>query len=154
NLEAEVEVRTRELAQSVLELRALGEVSQAVNSTLNLENVLSTIVAKAVQLSSAAAGSIYVFDEPGQKFELRATYGMDSATIAVFAGHLLDASRPNIRAALTRHEPVQIHDFRDEPESSIKDAILGSGYRAVLMAPLVWQDGIAGLLAVRRKEPG
>src|SRR5215470_7967512 len=48
----EVQARTRELARSVEELRALGEVSQAVNSTLDLETVLATIVAKAVQLSN------------------------------------------------------------------------------------------------------
>src|SRR5262249_22458118 len=38
----EVQTRTRELAQSVEELQALGEVSQAVNSTLDLQTVLST----------------------------------------------------------------------------------------------------------------
>src|SRR5262249_16813128 len=59
----EVQARTRELAQSVEELQALGEVSQAVNSTLDLETVLATIVAKAVQLSNTDAGVIYVFDE-------------------------------------------------------------------------------------------
>jgi two-component system NtrC family sensor kinase len=48
----EVQARTRELSQSVEELRALGEVSQAVNSTLDLETVLTTIVSKAVQLSN------------------------------------------------------------------------------------------------------
>ena len=42
----EVQARTTELARSVEELRALGEVSQAVNSTLDLETVLATIVAK------------------------------------------------------------------------------------------------------------
>src|SRR5262252_8291800 len=58
----EVQARTRELAQSVEELQALGEVSQAVNSTLDLQTVLSTIVAKAAQLSNTEAGLIYVFD--------------------------------------------------------------------------------------------
>ena len=38
--------RTDELSRSVEEQRALGDVSQAVNSTLDLETVLSTIVAK------------------------------------------------------------------------------------------------------------
>src|SRR5262249_53100862 len=52
----EVQARTRELAQSVRELQALGEVSQAVNSTLNLEAVLDAIVSKAVQLSGTEAG--------------------------------------------------------------------------------------------------
>jgi GAF domain-containing protein len=68
----EVQARTRELAQSVEELQALGEVSQAVNSTLDLQTVLSTIVAKAVQLSGTDAGAIYVFDELDQTFRVRA----------------------------------------------------------------------------------
>ena len=62
-LEKQVEERTAELAQSVKELRALGDVSQAVNSTIDLQTVLSTIIAKAVQLSGTEAGTIYVFDE-------------------------------------------------------------------------------------------
>ena len=59
----EVQARTPELARSVEELRALGEVSQAVNSTLDLQTVLDTIVAKAMQLSGTEAGAIYVRDE-------------------------------------------------------------------------------------------
>ena len=76
DLEKKVEVRTRELGQSVAELRALGEVSQAVNSTLDLETMLDTIVTKAVQLSGTDAGAIYVFDEARNEFRLRSTYGM------------------------------------------------------------------------------
>ena len=77
----ELHQRTDELGRSVGELRALGEVSQAVNSTLDLETVLSTIVAKAVQLSSTEAGAIYVFDDQQREFHLRATYGMDQELI-------------------------------------------------------------------------
>ncbi len=58
----EVQARTRALTQSVGELRALGDVTQAVNSTLDLQTVLDTIVAKATQLSGTEAGVIYVFD--------------------------------------------------------------------------------------------
>jgi GAF domain-containing protein len=66
--------RTDELGRSVGELRALGEVSQAVNSTLDLENVLSTIVAKAVELSGTEAGAIYGYDGETREFRLRATH--------------------------------------------------------------------------------
>ena len=82
SLEQQVKQRTAELAQSVEELRALGDVSQAVNSTLDLDTVLSTIVAKATQLSGTDAGTIYVFDEASEEFRLRANYGMDAAIIA------------------------------------------------------------------------
>ena len=42
----ELESRTRELARSVGELKAFGEVGQAVSSTLDLQTVLSTIVCR------------------------------------------------------------------------------------------------------------
>jgi GAF domain-containing protein len=73
----ELRQRTDQLGRSVGELRALGEVSQAVNSTLDLETVLSTIVAKAAHLSGTEAGTIYVLDEARREFHLRATCGMD-----------------------------------------------------------------------------
>ena len=59
----ELEERTSELARSVGELKALGEVGQAVSSTLDLETVLATIVAHAVQLSGTDCGVIYEYDE-------------------------------------------------------------------------------------------
>ena len=60
----EVEARTEALTRSVEEMRALGEVGQAVSSTLDLETVLVTIITHAVQLSKAdAGGTIYEFDE-------------------------------------------------------------------------------------------
>ena len=88
----EVQARTKELSQSVGELRALGEVSQAVNSTLDLQSVLDTIVTRATQLSSTEAGAIYVFDEADQQFQLRATYGMTAEMIAVIKEHHADFS--------------------------------------------------------------
>ena len=74
----ELRARTDELARSVQELRALGEVGQAVSSTLDLDTVLTTIVARAVELSATDGGAIYEFDEAGQEFLLRATHGMSA----------------------------------------------------------------------------
>jgi GAF domain-containing protein len=84
----EVQTRTRELARSIEELQALGEVSQAVNSTLDLETVLTTIVGRAIQLSHTDAGAIYVFDEERKEFHLHATYGMSEALIAAISSFL------------------------------------------------------------------
>src|SRR5271169_2931510 len=95
-LERKVELRTRELAQSVEELRALGEVSQAVNSTLDLAAVLSTVVAKAVQLSDTDAGAIYVYDGAKKQFELRATRGMSDTLIAAISDQQVDLTDTNV----------------------------------------------------------
>ena len=103
--------RTDELGRSVGELRALGEVSQAVNSTLDLENVLSTIVAKAVELSGTEAGAIYGYDGETREFRLRATHGMDKDMIDALMQRHINFDEPNIALAFARREPVQIADF-------------------------------------------
>ena len=144
--------RTRELAQSVRELRALGEVSQAVNSTLDLENVLTTIVAKAVELSGTEAGAIYVFDDRQRIFHLHATYGMDKGLVAVLTARSTGLDDPLLARALMQREPVQVPDIRDEP--SVDEIVRRAGYRALLIAPLLRSDHIVGFLVVRRKKPG
>ena len=67
----ELQTRTRELAHSVEELKALGEVSQAVSSSLDLQTVLTTIVDRAVQLSGTSGGVIYEYDEITQEFRIQ-----------------------------------------------------------------------------------
>ncbi len=154
DLENKVKIRTRALAQSVEELRALGEVSQAVNSTLNLETVLSTIVAKAVQLSGTEAGAIYVFEEILQEFRLRATYGMSEEHISAIIQQSIHLKDPDISPAIEHREPIQIADLAERPPSAVNQIILRAGYRSVLIAPLVRSDHTVGLLVVRRREPG
>jgi signal transduction protein with GAF and PtsI domain len=75
------------VGQPVGELKALGEVTQAVTSIVNLETVLNTIVTKATQLSKTEAGAIYVFDEAKQEFQLRATFGLEEAIVAAIAAN-------------------------------------------------------------------
>src|SRR5450759_1484193 len=105
----EVQARTRELSQSVEELRALGEVSQAVNSTLDLETVLTTIVGRAVQLSRTDTGAIYVCDEELKEFRLHATYGMSEAMIAAITGRQIGLGDANIGAATAQRKPCLLY---------------------------------------------
>ena len=149
----EVQTRTRELAQSVGELRALGEVTQAVNSTVDLETVLTTIVAKATQLSSTEAGAIYVFDDAEQEFRLRATYGLDDTIVAQLRDHHFRIGETAISEAAERRVPIQIPDIQADPSATV-DVIVRAGFRALLFVPLLGADRIIGTLIVRRKQPG
>jgi signal transduction histidine kinase len=150
----ELRQRTEELAHSVAELRALGEVSQAVNSTLDLETVLSTIVAKAVQLSGTEAGAIYVYEEAAHEFRLRATYGMAPAWIDALSRAHIGVDEPNVALVLAGREPIQVADLRGEAASDINEITLRAGYRARLVAPLIRGGEVVGLLVVRRRAPG
>ena len=146
--------RTDELGRSVGELQALGEVSQAVNSTLDLETVLSTIVAKAAQLSGTETGAIYGYDEQAREFRLRATYGMDQALIDALTQRHIGLDDPNVVPAFAQREPIQVTDLRDEPASILNEIILRAGYRARMVAPLLRGEDIVGMLVVRRRTPG
>jgi signal transduction histidine kinase len=154
DLERKVQVRTGELARSVEELRALGEVSQAVNSTLDLETVLATIVAKAVQLSSADAGAIYTLNESGREVEIRATHGMTDEMIAAMRDQHLSTSESIIARAVTQRAPVQVPDLLNEVVTPALEIVVRAGYRALLVVPLLRPDRIVGILVVRRKLPG
>ena len=151
---SELRERTDELGRSVGELRALGEVSQAVNSTLDVETVLSTIVAKAVQLSHTEAGAIYVFDHRRREFHLRATYGMKQGLIDALTHRRIDMSDPNVAAVMAAGEPIQVADLNDEVTTDINEITLRAGYRARLVAPLIRGEEVVGLLVVRRRTPG
>jgi GAF domain-containing protein len=146
--------RTDELGRSVGELQALGEVSQAVNSTLDLETVLSTIVAKAVQLSGTEAGAIYGYDEQAREFRLRATYGMDQELIDALTQRHIDLDDPNIAEVFAQREPLQVADLKEEAASELNKIALRAGYRARMVAPLLRGEDIVGMLVVRRRTPG
>ena len=150
----ELRQRTDALGRSVGELRALGEVSQAVNSTLDLETVLSTIVAKAVELSDTEAGAIYGYDKEAREFRLRATYGMDQELIGALTQRHIGFDQPDVAQAFAQREPIQIANLKDEARSVVNDIILRAGYRARLLAPLLRGEEIVGMLVIRRKTPG
>jgi GAF domain-containing protein len=131
----ELRQRTDDLGRSIDELRALGEVSQAVNSTLDLETVLSTIVAKAVQLSGTEAGAIYVFDKEQREFRLRSTYGMDQALIDALTQQHIGFDDPNITPGFLKGDPIQVPDLREGVSSAANEIILRAGFRALLVTP-------------------
>ena len=153
DMENKVETRTQELAQSVGELRALGEVSQAVNSTIDLETVLNTIVTKAAQLAGTEAGAIYVYDEAQNEFRLRATYGMSEELITAMQDQHASISEA-VSDLTAAREPNQVADLRDQPSAPVNAIMIKAGYRARLLVPLLAPDGPVGALVVRRREPG
>jgi signal transduction histidine kinase len=153
-LEKQVEERTIELARSVEELRALGDVSQAVNSTIDLQTVLSTIISKAVQLSRTDAGTIFEFDDASQEFQQRASYGMDEELVAAIKDRNVRMGETLISEAAIQRRPVQVADATKGSSSLVLDIVTRAGYRAFLAVPLLGADRIVGALVVRRKERG
>jgi signal transduction histidine kinase/DNA-binding response OmpR family regulator len=154
DLEEKVEERTHELARSVEELKALGEVSQVVNSTLDVGTVLERIVAHAVHLSQADAGTIYELDEHEQVFVPRANYGLDTEVIEFLrAARVRVGDKTGMGQAAKTGAPIQIADLSNEPQYRLPQ-LHEAGFRSLLALPLLREDRVVGGLVVRRRTAG
>jgi len=153
----ELDERTNELARSVGELKALGDVGQAVSSTLDLQTVLSTIVGHAVQLSGTNSGVIYEYDEATEEFHQRATYRMEEELVEAIRAAPIRLGEGATGRATTTRTPVQVVDLLNEREiggTRIRPIMARLGYRSLLAVPLLREDRIMGALTVWRKEAG
>jgi signal transduction histidine kinase len=151
----ELETRTAELTRSVGELQALGEVGQAISSTLDLQTVLSTIVARATQLSDTDAGVIYEYDEQREVFLPRATEHLETEIIETLLATPVRKGEGATGRLAEVQEPIQLPDILVEPsERRTRVALVRTGYRALLAVPLVRDEHLLGALTVLRKATG
>jgi signal transduction histidine kinase len=149
----ELQERTQELTRSVEELRALGEVGQAVSSSLDIQSVLTSIVSHAVELSHTDAGTIYEFNEAAQVFEPRANFGIAEELIEALRSSHIRLGETVVGEAAAARAAVQIPDLENEPDYPLP-FVLKAGYRALLSVPLLREDRAIGALVVRRKAAG
>jgi signal transduction histidine kinase len=153
----ELQARTGELARSVEELQALGEVGRAVSSTLDLENVLTTIVARALELAGADGGTISEYDEATQQFRLRTTYGVEDELVELIRAAPMRLGEGITGKAAANRVPVQVADILDEREYDVvrvRNVMARLGYRSVLAVPLLREERVIGSLAVWRRQVG
>ncbi len=152
----ELQSRTADLARSVGELKALGEVGQAVSSTLDLQQVLTTILTHSVELSHTHSGSIYEFDEKTEEFHPWANYGMSQELIDAIRKARVRIAGTIVGDAARTRTAVQVPELlaSGDPTYPFSDMLIARGFRALLAVPLLREDRIIGALMVRRREPG
>jgi GAF domain-containing protein len=141
----------------VEELKALGEVSQAVSSTLDLETVLETIVSRAVQLSGSDSGTIYEFDETARVFHARATHRVTPEHLAALRESPIRLGEGAVGRAGVIREPVAVTDMEDEEQAvapQVRGLLTRQGFRSLLAVPLVREERLLGGLVILRRERG
>jgi HAMP domain-containing protein len=154
NLEQKVEERTRELAQSIRELTALGEVSRAVSSTLDLKTVFETVVARAVEFSASEGGALFRYDRDEQYFELADAHGFNAALTELESRLSRDHSDTVLDRVVQSNAPVQFPDLAVAPDFSLAKTLHAHGYRAALVMPLVGPARVIGALVIARRTTG
>ena len=149
-----VQTRTSELVQSVEELRALGQVSRTVSSTLDEEEVLGSIVRNAVQLSRTSAGIIFEFDDAKKEFFPRAHHGVDQVYVEELRqSRLWIGDKSGIEKAIARKGPHQIQDLSEATSFPLAFAAR-AGFRSLLTIALQRKEQLIGVLLIFRKTAG
>ena len=149
---AEVEARTRELMRSVSELQVLNEVGQAVSSSLDLETVLTTVIARAVRLADADSGTLYQFDAGDGVFDPRANFGVSPEMIEALRGMRIGVGDGPVGMCALNRAPVQLADVELTQRYSIM--WVHDNIRAVVAVPLIRDEHVTGALVIRRKVAG
>ena len=137
----------RELAK----LRTLGRVAETVNSSLELDVVLRSVLDTAVEVMKAERGFLMIADADG-KLELTTTYGIDRATVE---GDDMRPSQTTVRRVFETGEPIVTTDAQQDPRFNINLSVRALRLRSIICVPLAIKARTIGVVYLdSRVAPG
>jgi two-component sensor histidine kinase/putative methionine-R-sulfoxide reductase with GAF domain len=133
-------------------LRLLTETIAAVNSSLNLEEVLDLVAKKVADALNGDACFVYLYDARVDELVLRATYGTRVAEMT---------KRPRMRlgegitgSAAAERAPVMIAAHAElDPRFKAFPNLPEDRFQSILAVPILARDQMEGALNVRTVEP-
>jgi two-component sensor histidine kinase/putative methionine-R-sulfoxide reductase with GAF domain len=133
-------------------LRLLTETIAAVNSSLDLEEVLSLVARKVAEALGADACFVYLYEERTDELVLRATHGTRVEEMTrrpkMRPGHGITGSAAAARAPIMlpyeAHLDPRFKSFPNLPEDE---------YASILAVPILAREKLAGALNVRTRSP-
>jgi signal transduction histidine kinase/CheY-like chemotaxis protein len=150
----ELESRTDELGRKVTQLEAIGAVSQAESFSLNVTEVLNTIITQAVQLSRTDGGSIYEFDEDTKEFRIETVFGTSPETFDALRRIRIGLDDTFLGKAATLGRSQELPDLRDVPLDPYLSVLAEGGWRSLIAVPMLREGRIVGAMVVRRHVEG
>ncbi|SHO51693.1 GAF domain-containing protein [Desulfopila aestuarii] len=142
--------RTRmfeEMVSQVKFLEALRLISKLVNSTLDLDRILTSIVERLPTILGVKACTIRLLQPATNRLELVAASGLSEEYLQ--RGSI---SREDSIFKVLRGEPVAIFDATKDPRVDYHEAIAKEGIKSILAIPIRNQLEIIGVLRLLTRE--
>jgi len=131
---------------------ALLDITETIGSTLDLGQVMRSIVRQVGDLMNVESCSILLADEEqGGCFVIASKGHPEVDMLEVDLGRY-----PEVRRALETREPVVIKNVESSPlVASVREVLVEKGYRALLVVPLLYGKEVLGalFLRTRREDP-
>ncbi len=149
-----LESRTAELATKIEQLEALSEVGETVSSSLNLDEVLATIVMHAVRITGTDGGSIMEYVDSDGSFSVRSAYGSSQEMLDRLRSVRIERESTLVGRAALERRPLEVPDLSVAELDPHLQILYDDGWRSVLAVPMLRQDRLVGALVIRRKTAG
>jgi PAS domain S-box-containing protein len=124
------------------ELEALFHVTQVVNSSLDLDQVLNQVMDQIIQLTQAERGFLMLINDEGE-LEFRIARNMDQETIE---GSSFNISRTIVQRVADQGEPVVTTNAQEDPRFSAQESVVSYNLRSILCVPLSVKDKVTGVI--------
>jgi adenylate cyclase len=125
------------------QLTALYEVSQVVNSTLDLSEVLNIVMDTIISLTGAERGFLMLLDEETGELDFKVARNMDRETLA---GSSFEISRTIVNRVAVEGEPILTTNAQADPRFSAQASVVSYSLRSILCVPLKVKDKITGVI--------
>lgn len=130
------------ISERIHELSAMLEVSYALNSILNYQQLLEYTIDMALNVTKAERGSIILFNENSQKFEMVVSRKMGDKEV----NKEMRTSQSLIRKCFESGETIVITDTNLDKEVADKKSIVLNQIKCVALTPLKYNLSIIGVL--------
>jgi adenylate cyclase len=140
NLEQRVKAQQKEQAQ----LRTLQEIGAVINSSLDLNEVLSSVMDAIIDLTQAERAILLLADEETGELEVQVARNMDRETIE--SSQSFEISRSIVRSVAETGSPVVTTNAQADPRFSSQESIISYNLRSILCVPLKIKETITGVV--------
>jgi GAF domain-containing protein len=131
------------------EVRAIYEITRAINSSFSQQEVLAGILERIVKELGYRAATLRLFDEERMQLELKASYGLSEEYLKKGP---FDIKKSGVDQVVLKGETATLHDVRRDPGFQYPDDAAREGLASILAVPLALRDRVIGVLHVYTAE--
>ncbi|MBN1286842.1 MAG: GAF domain-containing protein [Anaerolineae bacterium] len=134
--------RLQEPENELAQLRAVAETTRIINSTLEIDEVLNTVMDTVIELTGAERGYIVLRDEETGEMVFRIARGLDQKTLE---GSENIVSETVVQRVAETGEPVVTTNAQEDIRFSTQESVVGFSLRSILCVPLQVRGEIVGV---------
>ena len=128
--------------QERAELTALGEISQVINSTLKLDDVLRIVMDTIIRLTGAERGFLMLRDRQGE-LTIRTARNWEQETLEATETAI---SRTVVNQVIAAGQPVLTTNAQQDPRFDSQESVITLNLRSILCVPLKVRDELIGVI--------